>query len=179
MGDKSAANILAAIERSKSAGLERLLFALGIRNIGRQSAGILTGHFQSLEKLCRASRDELLSVHEIGPEAADSLRAFFEDNCALEMLKRMKDAGVSTEPIQSLTDNRFLGKIFVLTGALQFASRENAAEIIRRLGGRVANSVSKKTDYVIAGDSAGSKLVKARSLGIAVLNEDEFLQLIG
>ena len=179
MGDKSAANIRAAIERSKSAGLERLLFALGIRTIGRQSSAILTGHFPSLEKLCRASRDELLSVHEIGPEAADSLRVFFEDSSALEMLKRIKDAGVSTEPIQSLTDNRFSGKTFVLTGALQFASREDAAEIIRRFGGRVANSVSKKTDYVIAGDSAGSKLVKARSLGIAILNEDEFLQLIG
>ena len=178
MGDKSAANILAALERSKSAGLERLLFALGIRNIGRQSAGILAAHFQSLEKLCQASRDELLCVHEIGPEAAESLRAFFEDSDALEMLKRMKDAGVSTEPTQSLTDNRFSGKTFVLTGTLQFASRENAAEIIRRFGGRVANSVSKKTDYVVAGDSAGSKLEKARSLGIAVLNEADFLQLI-
>lgn len=178
MGDKSAANIMAALERSKSAGLERLLFALGIRNIGRQSAGILTAHFQSLDNLCRASRDELLAVHEIGPEAAESLRTFFEDSSAMKTLKRIHDAGVSTEPTQSLTDNRFSGKTFVLTGTMQFASREHAAEIIRRFSGRVANSVSKKTDYVIAGDSAGSKLVKARSLGIAVLNEEEFLKLI-
>ena len=111
MGDKSAANILAALERSKSAGLERLLFALGIRNIGRQSAGILTGHFQSLEKLCQASRDELLSVHEIGPEAAESLRAFFEDSCDLEMLKRIKIAGVSTEPTSRLLITVFRVKL--------------------------------------------------------------------
>ena len=178
MGDKSAANIVDALERSKSAGLERLLFALGIRNVGRQSAGILADHFRSLEKLCSATRDELIAVREIGPEAADCLRAFFDDTRMMDMLNQLKDAGLSTEPVQAATDKRFAGKTFVLTGSLQSSSRESAGEIIRRFGGRVAGSVSKKTDYVIAGDSAGSKLMKARTLGITVLNEAEFIKLI-
>ena len=178
MGDKSAVNIVAALERSKAAGLERLLFALGIRNIGRQSAGILADHFRSLEKLCSATRDELIAVHEIGPEAADCLRAFFDDMRMMDMLNRLKDAGLSTEPVQAATDKRFAGKTFVLTGTLHYASRESTADTIRQYGGRVAGSVSKKTDYVIAGDNAGSKLTKARSLGIAVLNEAEFVKLI-
>jgi len=178
MGDKSAANITIALERSKAAGLERLLFALGIRNIGRQSARILTAHFRSLEKLCSASRDELIAVHEIGPEAAESLRVFFDEKGTMDMLTRLQDAGLSTEPMQALSNSRFAGKTFVLTGSLHSASRESAGEIIRRYGGRVAGSVSKKTDYVIAGDSAGSKLEKARTLGIAVLNEAEFVKLI-
>jgi DNA ligase (NAD+) len=178
MGDKSAANITIALERSKAAGLERLLFALGIRNIGRQSARILTAHFRSLEKLCSASRDELIAVHEIGPEAAESLRVFFDEKGTMDMLTRLQDAGISTEPMQALSDSRFVGKTFVLTGSLQSASRESAGEIIRRYGGRVAGSVSKKTDYVIAGDSAGSKLMKARTLGITVLKEAEFIKLI-
>jgi len=179
MGDKSATNITAALERSKSAGLERLLFALGIRNIGRQSAGILTAHFKSLDALSRASHDELLAVHEIGPEAAECVREFFQNSTTINLLKGLQDAGVSIDPIQELFDNRFSGKTFVLTGTLQSSSREIAAEAIRRHGGRVANSVSKKTDYVVAGVSAGSKLTKARTLGIAILNEDDFFKLLG
>jgi DNA ligase (NAD+) len=179
MGDKSAANIKTALERSKSAGLERLLFALGIRNIGRQSSGILADHFRSLEKLCSATRDDLIAVHEIGPEVAECLRAFFDDTQTMDMLTRLKDAGLSTEPVQAPTDRRFAGKTFVLTGTLCYASRESASEIIRQYGGRVAGSVSKKTNYVIAGDNAGSKLTKARTLGITVLDEEAFKTLIG
>jgi DNA ligase (NAD+) len=179
MGDKSAANIVEALERSKSAGLERLLFALGIRNVGRQSVRILVEHFKNLENLSRATRDELLAVHDIGPEAADKLRAFFGDSNTREMLRQLQDAGVSTTPVQLLSDNRLAGKTFVLTGALKAASREAAGEMIRRHGGRVTNSVSRKTVYVIAGAEAGSKLSKARTLGITVLDEDEFLTLVG
>jgi DNA ligase (NAD+) len=178
MGDKSAANIVEALERSKSAGLERLLFALGIRTVGRQSVRILVAHFQSLEKLSHATREDLLAVHEIGPEAAENLCSFFEDSSTAAILRQLQDAGVSINPVQLLSDNRLSGKTFVLTGTLQLASREAAGEMIRSHGGRVTNSVSKKTDYVIAGAEAGSKLTKARSLGIAVLNEDEFLKLI-
>jgi len=178
MGDKSAANITSALERSKSAGLERLLFALGIRNIGRQSAGILAAHFQNLDNIISATREELIAVREIGPEAAECLRVFFDDPRILDMLKRLGDAGLSTKPVQSGIDNRFAGKTFVLTGTLQSASRESAGEAIRKYGGRVAGSVSKKTDYIIAGDNAGSKLAKAHTLGVTVLDEEAFKKLI-
>jgi DNA ligase (NAD+) len=158
--------------------LERLLFALGIRNIGRQSAMILSNHFRSLEKLCSATHDDLIAVHDIGPEVSDSLRAFFNDTHTMEMLNRLKDSGLSTEPVQAQTDCRFAGKTFVLTGTLGYASRESAGDTIRQYGGRVAGSVSKKTNYVIAGDNAGSKLTKARTLGITVLDEEAFKKLI-
>jgi len=178
MGDKSAANIVAAIERSKNAGLERLLFALGIRSIGRQSAGILAAYFQSFEKMRSATRDDFMAVHTIGPEAADSLRAYFDDHRNLDMLARLQASGVAMHPVPGTSDNRLAHKTFVLTGVLQSASRERAAEMIRRRGGRVAASVCRKTDYVVAGESAGSKLMKARELNIPVLTEDEFLNLV-
>jgi DNA ligase (NAD+) len=178
MGKKSAANIAAALEHSKSAGLERLIFALGIRGIGRQSAALLAAHFQSLDALRSATREELLDVHEIGPETADSIRSFFDDPQAAETLTSLMSAGVAVEPVQTISDNRLGGKTFVLTGALESFSRETASEHIRRCGGRVTGSVSKKTDFVVAGSDAGTKLDKARSLGVTILDEREFLELI-
>ncbi len=178
MGEKSAANISAALERSKKAGLERLLFGLGIRSIGRQGAAVLAAHFQGFEKMRTASREEFMDVHTIGPEAAENLRAFFDDPRNLEIILRLQKAGLSVQPAQIHTDCRLGGKTFVLTGVLHSASRETAAEMIRQRGGRIASSVSKKTDYVVAGENAGSKLNKAKELGIPILKEAEFLDLI-
>lgn len=179
MGDKSSANILASLEYSKSAGLERLLFALGIRNIGRQNAEILAARFNSLDKLCQASPDELMDIPDIGPEAAESIRTFFQNPCTIDTIKRLMDAGVSFDPKTTTSGNSLSGKSFVLTGTLKSFSREAAAERIRSQGGRVVNSVSKKTDYIIAGDSPGSKLDKARTLGITILSEDDLSELLG
>jgi len=179
MGGKSASNIAAALSRSKSAGMERLVFALGIRTIGRQSASLLTAHFQNLDALISASKDEYMAVHSIGPEAAESLRAYFDDDQNIAIIRRLREYGLCTEPMQAVSDSRFAGLTFVLTGTLRAASREAARELIRRHGGRTAAGVSKNTDYVVAGEGAGSKLAKARELGVTVLHEDEFLALLG
>lgn len=179
MGEKSASNLAEALERSKSAGLERLLFALGIRSIGIQTARLLAAHFGSIEALRAASRDEFMAAYSVGPEAADSLKSFFSDPANMAMLEQLRAEGVSMLPQQPQKGTRLAGKTFVLTGTLQSLTREAASELIRSYGGRTSAIVSKKTDYVVAGTEAGTKLAKARKLDIAVLDEKEFLALIG
>lgn len=180
MGDKLADNILAAIEGSKRPPLARLIFALGIRLIGEHAAAILAQHFGSLEKLAVATVEELNAVHEIGLATAEAIVAFFGQDETRALLEKLTRAGVEpTVDKYAPAADTFAGKSFVFTGALQTMTRDEGEGIVRKLGGRAASSVSKQTDYVVAGESAGSKLEKARSLGVAVLTEEEFKTLAG
>lgn len=181
MGQKSAQNLLAALEASKQAGLGRLLFGLGIRFVGVKAAGILAKHFGSIDKLVVASKEELLTLPEIGEKIADSVLRYFADETHLARIERLRAAGVDmTEEQQPVSDAPQLlaGKTFVLTGTLPTLSRQEAAALIEAAGGKVTGSVSKKTDYVVAGAEAGSKLTKAESLGVTVLSEDELRNLL-
>ena len=180
MGDKLADNILAAIEGSKHPPLARLIFALGIRLIGEHAAAILAQHFGSLEKLAQATVEELNAVHEIGLTTAEAIVAFFGQDESKALLEKLARAGVAaTVDKYAPAADTFAGKSFVFTGALQTMTRDEGEGVVRKLGGRAASSVSKQTDYVVAGANAGSKLDKARTLGVAVLTEEEFTDLAG
>jgi DNA ligase (NAD+) len=175
MGDKLADNLLAAIDRSKHPPLPRLIFALGIRLIGEHSSEIIARHFGSLDKLQAATVEELTAVYEIGQTTAESIVAFFGQAETTELLAKLARAGVS--PVADANTpqaDTFAGKSFVFTGSLQTMTRGDAEGLVKRLGGRAASSVSKQTDYVVAGESAGSKLEKAQTLGVTVLTESEF-----
>ncbi|MFN3873223.1 MAG: NAD-dependent DNA ligase LigA [Ignavibacterium sp.] len=180
LGEKSVDNLLNAIEKSKSQPFEKVLFALGIRYVGAGVAQKLAEHFGSIDALIEADEDEILSVYEIGPSISRSVKQFFSDKHNLELIEKLKKAGLrfSTEQKKPVKDNFFKDKTFVLTGTLLSFSRDEAAERIKKLGGKTASSVSKNTDYVIAGEKAGSKLDKAKSLGVKILNEDDFLKLL-
>ncbi|HEX5323641.1 MAG TPA: NAD-dependent DNA ligase LigA, partial [Capsulimonadaceae bacterium] len=180
MGDKLADNILAAIEHSKSTALARLIYGLGIRHVGEHTAEVLADHFQNIESLRAATVEELNAVHEIGLTTAESIVAYFGSTDTEELLEKLDKAGVkpSEDGVVPKSD-QLAGKTFVFTGTLQHMSRDEAEEIVKRQGGRCSSSVSKQTSYVVAGESAGSKLDKARSLGVSVLTEEEFLVLAG
>lgn len=178
MGEKSAQNVLDGLERSKTRPLPRVLFAIGIRHVGSHTAELLIEGRASLWELRNLSREALEAIHEIGPTVAESVHQFFQEERNLEELRRLEAAGVRftqevTEAAPS-EDSPFSGKVVVLTGTLENFTRDEASELIRRLGGRVTGSVSKNTDYVIAGEKAGSKLKKAEQLGVPVLTEEEF-----
>lgn len=177
MAEKSATNLLNQIEASKTRGLQRLLYGIDIRHVGERYAKILANHYRTIDNLARATVEELDAIHEIGLTVAVSVYEFFQNPLHLEIIERLKAAGVSMEiaggAAKSLNEN-FAGKTFVLTGKLETMTRDEAAAIIENQGGRVSSSVSKKTDYVVAGEDAGSKLTKAESLGVKVLSEDEF-----
>ncbi|MDP4086059.1 MAG: NAD-dependent DNA ligase LigA [Bacillota bacterium] len=178
MGEKSVFNLLQAIEASKSTSLEKLLFGLGIRHVGAKAAKTLSQVFVSITNLMAASKDDLLEINEIGEKMADSIVAFFDKKEVLDLIEELKNAGVNMEykgalPVES--DSIFAGKTVVLTGKLEQLSRNEAKERIEALGGNVAGSVSKKTDLVIAGSEAGSKLTKAEQLGIEVWDEEKLL----
>ena len=178
LGEKSANNLIAAIERSKPAGLARVLFGLGIRFVGVKASGILARHFGSIDELAKATAEDLTVLPEIGPKIADSLASFFAEPSNLAVIERLRQAGVVLEAERQVSGiGPFTGKTFVLTGTLPSMSRAEAGELVERLGGKVSSSVSKKTSYVIAGEEAGSKLDKARQLGIPVLDEAGFLEL--
>jgi len=178
MGDKLADNILAAIEGSKRPPLPRLIFALGIRMIGDHASEILARHFGSLEKLAAATTEELASIYDIGLTTAEHIVAFFGQSETTELLLKLKAAGIeSTADEFTPSADTFAGKSFVFTGTLTTMTRGDAEGTVKKLGGRVSSSVSKQTDYVVAGESAGSKLEKARTLGVTVLTEAEFQQL--
>ena len=178
MGDKLADNILAAIAASKTPPLSRLLFALGIRLIGEHSAEILARQFGSLEKLQAATTEELNAVFEIGMTTAESIVAFFGSAETTELLNKLRKADIHpVTDVYAPQSEIFAGKSFVFTGSLQTMTRDQAEGIVKKLGGRAASSVSKQTGYVVAGESAGSKLEKARSLGVTVLTEEEFAAL--
>ncbi|HHW40428.1 MAG TPA: NAD-dependent DNA ligase LigA [Syntrophomonadaceae bacterium] len=181
MGEKSAENLLRAIEKSKGRGLAPLLFALGIRFVGTRAAEILAERFGSMEALSRASAEELTAIPEIGPKIAASIVAFFQEDQTRQVIEKLRQAGVKMEQEKPAADPRHLplsGKQFVLTGTLSSFTRSEAEELIRRLGGKVSSSVSKKTDYVVVGENPGQKYVRARELGITILDEAGFLDLV-
>lgn len=178
MGKKSAQNAVDAIARSKENDLWRLIFALGIRQVGAKAAKILATHFGSMEGLRRATAEELTEIDDVGAVTADYITRWMQSDQAADLLARLQKAGVNMECHQELVDRRFAGMTFVLTGALTRFTREEAGEMIELRGGKVSSSVSKKTTYVVAGEDAGSKLKKAGELGVSVLSEEEFLALL-
>ncbi len=179
MGDKLAENLLSAIEASKKRDLSRFIFALGIRHVGEHTAKLLATAFGSIDNLARATEAELLSIREIGPQVAQSITTFFHNEGNRETIRRMVEAGVEPTVEEKKVGGKFTGKTFVFTGALTRFSRNEAQKMVENEGGHAAGSVSKKTDYVVAGAEAGSKLDKARQLGVAVLTEDQFLEMMG
>lgn len=178
MGTKSAQNAVDAISKSKENDLWRLIFALGIRQVGAKAAKILAAHFGSMEALRRAAAEELTQIDDVGAVTADYIIRWMSSDQAVDLLERLKAAGVNMESRQKLVDRRFAGMTFVLTGALSHFTREEAGEMIEQRGGKASASVSKKTTYVVAGENAGSKLKKAQELNIPVLSEEEFLALL-
>jgi DNA ligase (NAD+) len=179
MGDKSAQNVLDEIEASKKLPLERVIFGLGIRFVGERTAQFLAEHFGSMDALMNASQEELEEVNEVGPRIAESIREFFEEPKNRELVKRLREAGLTFAGKKRERGTKLAGKTFVLTGTLTRYTRDEAKKMIEDAGGRVSGSVSKKTDYVVAGSDAGSKLDKAKELGVPVIEEKEMEQLLG
>jgi DNA ligase (NAD+) len=180
MAEKSVSNLLSAIENSKERPLARLIFALGIRHIGEETAEILASEFHSLEALANASREQLMSIPTIGPKIADSIIAFFREEANRNIIRKLKEAGVRLEEEAAAKPETLplSGKEFVLTGTLASFPRHEAEERIKALGGSTSSSVSKKTTYLVVGADPGSKLAKAQQLGTKILNEEEFLKLL-
>jgi DNA ligase (NAD+) len=182
MATKSGTNLIDQIEASKTRGLQRLLYGIDIRHVGERYAKILAKHFRSIERLSEASVQELDDIPEIGSSVAESVHNWFREPANMEIISRLRSAGVVLEMDAASTaalDDRFVGKTFVLTGKLEKYTRDEAAKLIEDRGGRVSSSVSKKTDYVVAGEDAGSKLTKAESLGVTVLDEVSFADMVG
>ena len=178
MGKKSAQNAVEAIARSREDDLWRLIFALGIRQVGEKAAKVLAARFGTMDALAAASEDELTAIDDVGPITARYIRQWMDSPQSRDLLARLKAAGLNMTCKEEIVDSRFAGMTFVLTGALEKFTRDEAGEMIEKRGGKAAGSVSKKTTYVVAGANAGSKLQKAQQLGIPVLTEDEFLELL-
>jgi DNA ligase (NAD+) len=181
MAEKSGTNLIDQIEASKTRGLQRLLYGIDIRHVGERYAKLLANNFRSIDRIAAASVDELDDVPEIGLAVAESVHSWFRDPKNIDLIERLKAAGVQMEMDAASTaalDDRFVGKTFVLTGKLENYTRDEAAKLIEERGGRVSSSVSKKTDFVIAGSDAGSKLTKAEGLGVAVLDETAFREML-
>ncbi|NLP10673.1 NAD-dependent DNA ligase LigA [bacterium] len=177
IAEKSAKNLLQAIAASRRRPLDRVLFGLGLRFVGEHLSRVLVNHYGSLDKLARASEEELLNIHEIGPQVARSVVDFFSTAENLRILERLQKGGVTMQ-WQPGTDTRLAGKSFCFTGSLQKYSREQAEALVIQKGGRAVSSISTKTDYLVAGETAGSKLAKAQTLGVKVITEAEFEQLV-
>ena len=178
-GKKFAQNLIDAIEKSKSNDLFKLITGLGIRHIGAKSAKNLARKFRTMDNLMNASIEELSVQNDVGEITAKSIYEFFREEQSIDLINKLKLAGVNMESLEEEnTDNRFEGKTFVLTGALSKYSRDEASDIIEKLGGKTSGSVSKKTSYVLAGEDAGSKLTKAQNLGVTVITEEEFEEMI-
>ena len=178
MGEKSAQNLIAAIERSKGAGLERLLYALGIRNIGAVAAAALGARFGTLEAAMEATVEDLCAIPDFGEITALCVVNYFSHEQNRNLCRRLADAGLVTTSTAAPTSDRYAGKTFVLTGTLPTMSRDEASALIKAQGGKVSGSVSKKTDYVVAGEAAGSKLTKANELGVTVIDEATLLEML-
>ena len=178
MGDKSAQNLINAIEGSKSAGLERLLSALGIPNVGEVAAEALAKKFRTLDACMTASMDELTAIDDFGEITAKCVLDFFSRERNITLCEKLKAAGVLTEAVKEAASDKLAGLTFVLTGTLPTLSRDEASEMIKMQGGKVAGSVSKKTSYVVAGEAAGSKLTKAQDLGVTIIDEAELLRML-
>lgn len=177
-GKTAAKKLLAAIETSKQQDVSRLIYALGIRQVGAKTGKVLAAQFGSLDALMNASVEELNEVPDVGQVTAESIFDWFHSEQSRHMVERLREAGVNFESKRAITDSRFAGKTFVLTGALSKFTREEATEKIELLGGKASGSVSKKTSFVVVGENAGSKERKARELGIPILTEDEFLVML-
>ena len=178
-GKKFAQNMIDAIEESKHRELYRLINSLGIRHVGVKLAKSLTKYYRTMEQLMNSSYEELRLIEDVGEITAQTIYEFFRQEQTIDLISKLKEAGVNMEVVEeTITDSRFEGKTFVLTGSLEHYSRDQASEIIEKLGGKTSSSVSKKTDYVLAGEEAGSKLTKARELGVTIISEEEFVQMI-
>ncbi|MBR5471270.1 MAG: NAD-dependent DNA ligase LigA [Oscillibacter sp.] len=178
MGKKSAENLIAAIEKSRGNDLSKLIYGLGIRQVGEKAAKVLATHFKTMDALVAATEEELTEINDVGAVTADCIVSYFASEQARDLLARLKAAGVNMESTAQLVDERFAGMTFVLTGTLERFDRKAAQAMIEERGGKAAGSVSKKTTYVVAGEAAGSKLKKAQELGIPVLTEDEFAAML-
>ena len=177
-GKKFAQNLIGAINKSKENDLDRLICGLGIRNVGSKLAKVLAKQFKSLDKLMDASIINLNSIDEVGEIIADNIYSFFRQDQTIDLIEKLKQANVNMKYLKEDSgDERFYGKTFVLTGTLEKYTREEASEIIENYGGKTSGSVSKKTDYVLSGEDAGSKLRKANELGIKVITEQEFEEM--
>jgi DNA ligase (NAD+) len=179
MAEKSTNKLLAAIERSKTPPLEKFIYALGIRHVGEHMARVLAGSFITLDGLIAAAENDLLAIRDIGPEAASSITSFFSEQSNNRVIERFRKAGVKPVEKSRPKDTRLEGKSFVFTGTLSKLTRNEAKQIVESLGASATDSVTKATDYVVAGESPGSKLEKARDSGIKIINEKEFLKLTG
>ena len=178
MGEKSAANLMASIEKSKKAGLSRLLYALGIRNIGQKAADALAQNFGTMDAVMTASSEDISAIDGFGDVMAKPLIEYFSLPQSKKLIEKLKEHGVLMEAEKKVVSDKLHGFTFVLTGTLPTMSRDEASAIIIASGGKVASSVSKKTDYVLAGEKAGSKLNKAESLGIKIIDENEFMEMV-
>lgn len=178
MGKKSAEKLILSIENSKSRGLDKLIYALGIRNIGEKAAKSLASHFEDIENLFSATKEELVSIEDFGEVTADDVINFFSHSQTKELVEKLKSAGVKTRYEKERKGDIFGGLTFVLTGTLPTLSRSEASKIIESYGGKCVSSVSKNTDFVLAGDAAGSKLTKAEALGIKIIDEDGLMKMI-
>lgn len=176
--EKSINNIVTSIEKSKSNELGKLIFALGIRHVGAKAGKLLANHFKSMNSLMNASVEDICKIDGFGEVMAQSVFEFFQNDKSKELIKSLSDAGVNMEDNSEIQDNRFENKTFVLTGTLKSFKRSEASEIIEKFCGKTSSSVSKKTDYVLAGEEAGSKLDKANALGVRVITEEEFTEMI-
>ena len=178
-GKKFAQNLIDSINRSKENDLYRLITALGIRHVGTKASKILARKYKNIDNLMQATSEELGMIDDIGPIVADSIREFFLQDQTIDLINRLKQSGVNTKNLEEESiDNRFEGKIFVLTGSLEKFTRQEASDIIEKLGGKTSSTVSKKTSYVLAGEEAGSKLTKAQNLGIEIISEEQFQEMI-
>jgi len=179
IADKSAKNLLRAIEESRRTTLSKFIYALGIRHVGEHVAELLAKRFESIEKLQQANEGDLISMNEIGPQIAESVISFFEDESNKRLIQRLLRAGISPESESIDHISSISGKSFVITGALHSVNRSEAKDLITRRGGRLASSISHSTDYLVVGESPGSKLQKAKELGVRILTEDDFFELLG
>jgi DNA ligase (NAD+) len=178
MGRKSAENLVSAIEASKSRGLERLLFALGIRQVGEVAAEEIAGKMRTLDNLFAATFEDFASIKDIGTITATALVEFFADPSTRELCDRLVMLGVKTDAVGEERGELFAGLTFVLTGTLPTMTRDEASALIKQNGGKVSGSVSKKTSFVLAGEEAGSKLTKAKELGVRIIDEAELLRMV-
>jgi DNA ligase (NAD+) len=178
MAEKSADNVITAIESSKTRPLWRFVAALGIRHIGGQSAQILAEHFGSLDKIIKAAQQELADIDQIGPIMAKSVYEYFHDPKNQAVIEQLRQAGLEPGTQQARRSDKLSGKTIVVTGTLENFTRQQIEQAIRHAGAKSSSSVSKKTDFVLAGDNPGSKLDKARELGIKVIDEKQFLELL-
>jgi DNA ligase (NAD+) len=178
IAEKSGENLLRAIEGSKRRTLSRFIYALGIRHVGERVAEIIAEYFGSLERIVVAKEEELISINEIGPQIAESIVSFFADESNTRHIERLMGAGVRLEHVSSDTGATMAGKTFVVTGTLSSMTRSEARDLIMGKGGRMASSLSRATDYLVAGNSPGSKLQKALGLGIRIIQENEFIRLM-